>query len=153
MLVGVLFLAGCYQPSILNGGYTCSPTDQPPCPDGYYCVNGVCVDSPGYTYSGDTDMGPGDGDDMATTGGGDDDMATSGGDGDDMARPQPKDMAHAPVDMAKEPPVDMAHAPVDMAHGVVDMATGGECLHAGSPCTAGVTNCCGVCSSGLCIGG
>ena len=49
-----LAVAGCYSPKVKNGGFVCSPTDNPPCPAGYYCVNALCVDSPGVTVS--TDM-------------------------------------------------------------------------------------------------
>jgi hypothetical protein len=42
LLVGALFV-GCYQPSILNGGFTCLPDDSPACPEDFFCVDGRCV--------------------------------------------------------------------------------------------------------------
>src|SRR5438128_1865247 len=43
-LVSVLVAAaGCYNPDILNRGFACSTADIPACPDGFACVNNVCV--------------------------------------------------------------------------------------------------------------
>jgi len=41
-----LLVAGCYSPQVKNGGFACIATDDPPCPKGFYCVNGLCVDNP-----------------------------------------------------------------------------------------------------------
>lgn len=48
-----LALAGCWNPKVKNAGFQCAATDNPPCPSGYYCVGGYCVDHPGETVTGD----------------------------------------------------------------------------------------------------
>jgi hypothetical protein len=35
--------AGCYQPNILNGGFSCADGDSPACPEDFFCVDGHCV--------------------------------------------------------------------------------------------------------------
>src|SRR4051812_40933183 len=47
---------GCFKPSIKNGGYSCSPDDHPACPDGFTCVKGSCINTPGAIASSG-DMG------------------------------------------------------------------------------------------------
>jgi hypothetical protein len=44
---GAVGAAGCFSPDIKSGGFTCVATDDPPCPSGFFCVNGLCVDTPG----------------------------------------------------------------------------------------------------------
>jgi hypothetical protein len=151
MFVGVLFLAGCYQPSIRNGGFTCAPTDNPPCPEGFYCVGGVCVDTPGYTYQDGGTGGNGD-DDMASVAP-PDDMAAVDPPVDMASKPPPVDLAQMqiPPDLAKAPP-DLAKAPPDLAS-IPDLA-GMACLHAGGACTTPDVCCSNYCrSDGICIGG
>jgi hypothetical protein len=38
----ILLFAGCYDPQIKNGGFTCHPPDHPQCPDGMECIAGIC---------------------------------------------------------------------------------------------------------------
>jgi hypothetical protein len=56
LLVG----AGCYSPSVVNKGYTCSSKDDPKisCPAGFYCVDNLCQNKPGTSVGGvgDKDM-------------------------------------------------------------------------------------------------
>ena len=52
-----LAIAGCWNPKVKNAGFQCSATDNPPCPAGFYCVGGYCMDHPGGTVS--TDMASG----------------------------------------------------------------------------------------------
>ncbi len=53
LLVGV---SGCYAPSIPNGsttqGFSCMPTDNPACPEGFSCVNQLCVKPTGASTDG-----------------------------------------------------------------------------------------------------
>jgi hypothetical protein len=42
----VCALAGCFQPTVEDGGFTCNPSDVPPCPEGLFCVGGFCRKSP-----------------------------------------------------------------------------------------------------------
>ncbi|MDB4967369.1 MAG: hypothetical protein JWN44_3058 [Myxococcales bacterium] len=46
LLVLGLAVGGCYTPQVKNGGFACIATDDPPCPKGYFCVGGFCVDNP-----------------------------------------------------------------------------------------------------------
>jgi hypothetical protein len=87
--------SGCFSPQVKNGGFACSMTDDPPCPGGFFCVNGLCQDHPG-TSSGDVDMATGTGGNGGGGGGG-------GGGG------VPGDMAHAAADLSS---TDMATAPM-----------------------------------------
>lgn len=57
---------GCFDPKIANGGFTCDPADDPPCPSGFSCVGHRCiqgvapivVDKTGAAYTGQhTDPG------------------------------------------------------------------------------------------------
>ena len=87
LLVG-LVVGGCYSPHVTSGGFACVPTDDPPCPKGYYCVNGLCVDDPAQMVGGD---------DLAIGG----DMSLPVGDfssGPDLA--QSRDLAGVTGDMA-----------------------------------------------------
>jgi hypothetical protein len=46
-LLGIgLVGAGCFNPSIRDGGFACTNTADGQCPDGYYCVNGRCQSNP-----------------------------------------------------------------------------------------------------------
>jgi len=42
-LVFLALLAGCYQPSVVNGGFACTADDSPPCPEGFICVDNRCI--------------------------------------------------------------------------------------------------------------
>jgi hypothetical protein len=140
MLVGVVLFVGCFQPTVSNGGFLCDPADDPPCPTGFYCVAGRCLDSPtGIATAGD-DLAGGVG-----GGGNDRDLGVS----QDFAMP-PGDLAQSLPDLAQRPP-DLAQ-PRDLASGP-DLATG-MCGHAGAPCTS-INDCCSLyCrTDGICIGG
>ncbi len=87
----VLGLVGCYNPSVKDGGFLCSPSDNPPCPSGFSCVDGVCVNHPGVTVTHD----------MAMTSGTQQDFATAAG----------PDLAQSvSVDFAVVPAADMAQS-------------------------------------------
>jgi hypothetical protein len=150
VLAGVLLLAAaCYQPRVKNGGYSCKPTDVPACPDGYFCVEGWCLDHPGkLNTTGDlSTFSNHDGDDLSTP-----------GDPEDLASNTPRDFAKEPADLAKQPPDlspvrDMAQ-PRDLTP-PPDLATG-MCAHAGTPCTSDAECCSNTCSASfgnICIGG
>jgi hypothetical protein len=101
-----LGVAGCFKPDVKNGGFACSMTDNPPCPQGFFCVNGLCEDQPG--AGGDVaDLSTGTGGNGGGGGGG---GATS------------LDMAHAPFDLASSSGGDMAN--------------GGACGMQGDDCSA-----------------
>ena len=115
--------AGCFNPDVKNGGFACSTTDNPPCPKGFFCVNGLCEDHPG---------GSGDVADLATGTGGNGGSAGGGGGGGGTTT---FDMAHAPFDLATPPGGDMA--------------SGGACGMQGDDCSS--TPCCSayICFPGL----
>jgi hypothetical protein len=131
-------VAGCFGPHIENGAFACEPSDDPPCPTGFYCVNLRCVTSADDAPASEPrDLGDDDGvrHDLATGGSGD--LASIG------------DLAHGPEDLTVppdlRPPPDLTPPP--------DLATG-MCGHAGAPCTT-VDDCCSAyCrTDGICIGG
>lgn len=93
-LFSVFAITGCYSPKVQSGGFACAATDNPPCPSGFFCVNGACIDHPG---------GGGGG------GGLSDDMAMSLMPG-DMAMSMSADMSNVPADLAMGP-ADMSCLP------------------------------------------
>jgi hypothetical protein len=113
-LLVVGLAGGCFKPQVESGGFACSMTDNPPCPDNFFCVSGLCQDHPGVSTDQDLAIGAGGG-----GGGG------SGGGGGGTVGP---DMAMASV--------DMAHAPGDMATTACAMS-GDDC--SSTPCCAGST--------------
>jgi hypothetical protein len=133
-----LLLVGCFRPDIKNGAFVCEPSDDPPCPSGFYCVHGRCVDAPGSDDASVAhDLGmqeAGAVEDLA------DDLA-SGRDlaDDDVDLWSPRDLL-TPRDLATPPDLSTK----------TDMA----CGHAGAPCTS-VNECCSnYCrTDGICIGG
>ncbi len=156
VLVGVLLLAGCYQPRVKNGGFTCKPTDDPACPVGYYCVDGWCLDHPGSIKpTGDLALWSSDGSHDLS---GNSDPHDLSGNEDPPDFAATKDMAKAPRDLAQSPP-DLS-PPRDMAQPrdltpPADIATG-MCAHAGTPCTMDSQCCSNTCSAAfnyICIGG
>ena len=38
-----LLFAGCFGPQIASGAFGCDPQDDPPCPNGFFCVDERCV--------------------------------------------------------------------------------------------------------------
>jgi hypothetical protein len=93
-LLSVFAITGCYSPKVQSGGFACAATDNPPCPSGFFCVNGLCIDHPGGAGGG---------------GGG-------GGPSDDLA------MSMMPGDMATSTSADMSKPPADLAMGPADMS-------------------------------
>jgi hypothetical protein len=87
-----LATSGCFNPKVASGGFACVPTDDPPCPTGFFCVNGLCVDHPG--PDGAVDMSAGGALDFA---GASLDMSTT-----DMASSMP-DLAMGGSDMSCYP--------------------------------------------------
>lgn len=125
----VLF-AGCYSPKVNNGGFACSPTDDPPCPKGFFCVSGLCVDSPNAVVP-TQDLSTGTGGNGGSGGGG----GGGGGGGSSGA------------DMASPPGADLSMPPG------ADLATPPMCAAQGSACNSN-TDCCNmVCfpGPGLCV--
>jgi hypothetical protein len=108
-LIGLGLAGGCFHPDVKNGGFACSMTDDPPCPNGFFCVNGLCQDHPG--MSTDVDLSTGSG----GNGGG-------GGGGGGVST----DMAHVIFDLAT-PAGDMASSACGMS--------GDDC--SSTPCCSG----------------
>lgn len=94
-------VAGCFNPHVQSGGFACSMTDNPPCPAGYHCVDGLCLDHAAVPGAG-VDMSGGG------TGGNGADQGTDGGAG-DMSM-SAADLSMAPADLAQPPPADMAQS-------------------------------------------
>ncbi|MCU1279662.1 MAG: hypothetical protein JWM53_3208 [bacterium] len=109
-LLGLGLAGGCFHPDVKNGGFACSMTDDPPCPNGFFCVNGLCQDHPGVSTEADLSTGTGG------NGGG-------GGGGGGMVS---TDMAHAIADLAQST-ADLAMAACGM--------TGADCST--TPCCSG----------------
>jgi hypothetical protein len=84
-----LATSGCFNPKVASGGFACSPTDNPACPSGFYCVNGLCLDHPG------------------PEGGGANDLSVGGA---DFTPPGP-DMTQTTNDLSHSGPPDMACYP------------------------------------------
>jgi hypothetical protein len=129
-LVG-LVAAGCYSPRVKNKGYACTPNDAPACPAGYFCVDGLCQDTPG----------PGVG------GVGGNDMAVAVGDMSGPTPPQWPDFSRPSVpDMVTPPnPPDMVTppAPPDMAQPTCQL-TDQPCFF-NSDCCSGSCRLIGIC--------
>jgi hypothetical protein len=107
-----LGLAGCFKPDVKNGGFACSMADNPPCPQGFFCVAGLCQDHPG---SGNEPV------DLATGTGGNGGGGGGGGGGGSTVF----DMSHPAQDLSS---TDMAQS-------------GGSCGAQFDPCTAD-SDCC-----------
>lgn len=116
----VFAITGCFKPKVQSGGFACSTTDDPPCPSGFVCVGGLCVDGTGAAGSG---------------GGGGGGSAGGGGGG-----------GGAVVDMSLPGGVvDMAMSTVDMAPASADMS----CCPFTYQCNGDPT-CCAQCCAGGC---
>ena len=107
--LGLALSGGCFKPDVKNGGFACSMTDDPPCPQGFFCVAGLCQDHPG---NGTSDV------DLSTGTGGNGGGGGGGGGGSTST-----DMAHPTADLA-QPVGDMANAACGM--------TGDDC--SSTPC-------------------
>jgi hypothetical protein len=154
MLVGMVLAAGCFDPNVKNGGYTCKPTDVPACPIGYFCFEGRCLDAVTADASAHPDPERRD----LSVGQDRSDLAQQGGVVRDLAVAQ-ADLTGVVIvyDLAMAPPHhDMAQPHHDMAHAPgPDMATG-MCGHAGTPCTDNSQCCSNTCDphqGSICIGG
>lgn len=117
--LGLLLSGGCFKPDVKNGGFACSMTDDPPCPQGFFCVAGLCQDHPG---NGTVEA------DLSTGTGGNGGGGGAGGGGGVMM-----DMTH--------PAQDFAQQAGDMAMAACGM-TGDDC--SSTPCCSGK-----VCIPGL----
>jgi hypothetical protein len=132
LAVSLLVAAGCFNPSVKNGGFLCSGPEDGQCPTGFFCVNGVCLDSP--------NGNPGNG--------------GSGTTGRDMMSSSNEDLSGAVVDMTMGASNDMARtmSVPDMARPRMDMAlsTGNSCAH--SYCTVGakLAKSCDPCVTTIC---
>jgi hypothetical protein len=107
-----LALAGCYNPKVMSGGFACSSSDDPPCPAGYYCVDGLCLDDPNAVSHADMSAPV----EFGTGGNGVTDLASTMADlssGPDMARPA-ADMAKSTCGMTG----DLCSSAADCCSGV-----------------------------------
>jgi hypothetical protein len=123
--LGLGLSGGCFHPDVKNGGFACSMTDSAPCPQGFFCVDGLCQDHPGASTA-QPDMTTGTGGNGGGGGGGGGGGTTS---------------------------TDMAHATADLSS--TDMAQAAMCGMQGAMCTANGDCCKGLCFPGgagsLCI--
>jgi hypothetical protein len=94
-----LALGGCYNPRVKSGGFACTSSAANACPNGFYCVDGLCQDTPG--NGGNGGVGGNGAGDMSSTG----DLATTSH-GADMATKH-VDMATATQDMTPIPDMTM----------------------------------------------
>ncbi len=90
LLFSVCAVTGCYNPHVQSGGFACAATDNPPCPSGFFCVSGLCVDHPSGGGGGGAATG-----DMAMSTATDMSMAAGG----DLAG-VPADMTQLATDMS-----------------------------------------------------
>jgi hypothetical protein len=130
MLCGAL--AGCFHPTIEDGGFACDPTQVPSCPEGLFCVDGRCHVSP--TISGNGGGGGGGGGGGSTGGSGD--MSSGGA-----------------SDLGQHPPADLASSSGSCAH---DICTTGAKLTSGcDPCVTTIcaqdSYCCTTKWSSQCV--
>jgi hypothetical protein len=93
--------AACWNPRVTNGGFVCAPSDNPPCPSGFFCVNARCVEQPG---DAGADLASPSSVDMA---------------GADLATQSTPDLASSDEDMkACRPKGSMCHSTVDCCSGM-----------------------------------
>jgi hypothetical protein len=118
--------SGCFNPKIKPGGFACSTSDPIPCPSGFFCVNGLCQDTPGGS-GGAGGVGGNGGPDMAVTVAGDMSTAPSAG-RDMMPTSAPPDLTQSVQDMAQPPP-DMLKC----------SAPGAGCIFSSSCCSNSCT--------------
>jgi len=132
--VGIAFgialaAAGCFKPSVKNGGFACDDNN-PWCPVGFYCVNGVCVTNPNRPLP---------------PGGGMRDFSVDPGHSDE------KDMSQPPTstggDMASSTVEDMAQPPPPP-----DMVTVNTCAHDKCKRGPGLDPSCDPCVKKICSG-
>jgi hypothetical protein len=116
-----LTTGGCFHPDVKNGGFACSMTDDPPCPQGFFCVGGLCQDHPGVAT---------DNPDLSTGTGGNGGGGGGGGGGGTTTL----DMTQPSQDLSS---TDMAQAPM--------------CGAAGDSCNSGTDCCKMVCAFNLCV--
>jgi hypothetical protein len=124
-LLGLAF-GGCFHPDVKNGGFACSMTDNPPCPSGFFCVNGLCQDHPGASTDEDMAIGTGGNGGGGGGGGGAGGGGGVGGGGGGGGGGSTFDMAHPPQDMSQ----------------------GGMCAMQGDPCSANGDCCNMICFPG-----
>jgi hypothetical protein len=132
--LGLACFAGCFAPKIQSGGFACDANQASPCPAGFYCVDGLCLDHPG---------GGGGGGGTGGNGAGGDDLATAS----DMGAASGDDLASGAPDLASVP--DLAQVN-DLAQAPPDMAKTSTCAH--DKCTTGgkLTSTCDPCVKQIC---
>jgi hypothetical protein len=114
--------SGCFSPKVKPGGFSCSTSDSSPCPSGFYCVAGLCQDTPG----GGGGVGGNGSADLAVAVSGDMSVTSRLR---DMGSTSMPDMAQASIDDLSQPPDDMTTT----------------CKSAGSLCSSSSSCCSGVC--------
>jgi hypothetical protein len=133
-----LLFAGCFGPQIASGAFGCDPQDDPPCPNGFFCVDERCV-----SVSDSAGDGGAHGSDGAAG------AVDAAGAAEDLSVAPGGDLLQAPFDLTARPDL---RPPPDLSP-PLDLATG-MCGHAGAPCTS-IGDCCSMyCrTDGICIGG
>jgi hypothetical protein len=60
VLIGIAAasVAGCFDPQVAEGGFSCNPNQMPACPEGFSCVNSRCISHPGVGMNGAYADGP-----------------------------------------------------------------------------------------------
>jgi hypothetical protein len=70
VIAAALLTVGCFNPKYGNQSFYCHEDDSPACPDGQYCVNGQCQNTPGGGGSIILDGGTSSNLDLSSSGGG-----------------------------------------------------------------------------------
>jgi hypothetical protein len=102
LALAALAAAGCYDPDVKNGGYSCT-ADRPHCPSGFTCVGNRCVNDGSQPPPGQDSGPPPVGDDLSTSGPVVDMTSTVSTDMagqqsmPDMSKPSRPDMAQGPM--------------------------------------------------------
>ncbi len=124
LLIAVGTAAGCFDPQIKSGEFTCQPPDHAACPRGFRCVDGLCINGSGPPVIPILDL--------AST-----DIAEASDLAEVMSLPDLRrvnDLSPSPM-----PDLSMPAAP-DMAKSQC-LATGGNCNHDNNA----------ICCSGYCV--
>jgi hypothetical protein len=132
LAASLLVAGGCFNPKVKSGGFACNGPGDGQCPAGYFCVGGLCLDSP-------NGVAPGVG---------------GVGGNQDLSQSTTQDLSMVTVDMAMSQSIDMTQTGniIDMAQPVQDMAlsTGNGCAHSYCMTGAALHSSCDPCVTAIC---